>query len=64
MIAIKAEDKRSDWEIQSDCETLMRAMEIVEDEERLEAAQEYFKKQKERLEELSKSDFMKKIGFR
>lgn len=64
MLAVKMENQRDEWQIQSDCETLMRAMEIVEDEERLEAAQEYFKKQKERLEELSKSDFMKKIGFR
>lgn len=60
-VEIKERDK---WEIQSDCETLMRAKEIVEDEERLKAAQEYFTKQKETLEELSKSDFLKKIGFR
>lgn len=56
--------ERDTWEIQSDCETLMRAKEIVEDEERLKAAQEYFTKQKETLEELSKSEFLKKIGFR
>lgn len=52
------------WQIQNDCETLMRAKEIVEDEKRLEKAQEYFSKQKEILDDLSKSEFLKKIGLR
>lgn len=42
----------------------MRAKEIVEDEKRLEKAQEYFSKQKEILNDLSKSEFLKKIGLR
>lgn len=56
--------KRDEWDIRNDCDTLMRAKEIVEDEDRLKEAQEYFTKQKETLEELSKSEFLKKIGFR
>lgn len=64
MLVAKSAEKRDEWEIRNDCDTLMRAKEIVEDEERLAAAQEYFTKQKETLEELSKSEFLKKIGFR
>lgn len=64
MLAVEVGTKRDDWQIQSDCETLMRAQEIVSDEKRLEDAQEYFKKQKEKLDELSNTDFLKKIGFR
>jgi hypothetical protein len=64
MMAVKTKPKRDEWEIRNDCDTLMRAKEIAEDEERLAAAQEYFTKQKETLEELSKSEFLKKIGFR
>jgi len=64
MLNAKIVPERDEWEIRNDCDTLMRAKEIVEDEKRLAAAQEYFTKQKETLEELSKSDFLKKIGFR
>ncbi|MDD2267477.1 hypothetical protein [Sulfuricurvum sp.] len=64
MLSVKTVPQRDEWEIRNDCDTLMRAKEIIEDEERLKAAQEYFTKQKETLEELSKSDFLKKIGFR
>lgn len=64
LMDVKAVPKRDEWEIRNDCDTLMRAKDIVEDEERLKEAQEYFTKQKETLEELSKSDFLKKIGFR
>lgn len=64
LISVPSEAKRDEWEIRNDCDTLMRAKDIVEDEKRLAAAQEYFTKQKETLEELSKSEFLKKIGFR
>jgi hypothetical protein len=52
------------WEIQRDCETLMRAKEIVEDPKRLEKAQAFFTKQTEAMKALSDTDFLKKIGFR
>jgi hypothetical protein len=64
MMITSAVDSDDKWQIQSDCETLMRAKEIVEDEKRLEKAQEYFSKQKEILDDLSKSEFLKKIGLR
>lgn len=43
----------------------MRAKEIMEDEKRLEKVKDYFKKQKEAIDELSGDEFYEKlIGLR
>lgn len=64
MVILPAQAAASKYDLEGDCETLMRAVEIIEDEERLKAVQERFALQKHRLEELSKTEFLKKIGIR
>lgn len=63
-VILAPQTEESKYDLKGDCETIIRAVEIVEDEERLKAVQEHFALQKHRLEELSKSEFLKKIGFR
>jgi len=64
MVILPARAEESKYDLKGDCETLIRAVEIVDDEERLKAVQAHFAAQKHRLEELSQSEFLKKIGFR
>lgn len=52
------------WQIERDCQTLIQAREVIEDEDRLAAAQAYFEEQKNALDELSKTEYWKKIGIR
>lgn len=57
--------EENEWEIRSDAETLMRAKAIMEDEKRLGKVKDYFKKQKEAIEDLSSDEFYEKlIGLR
>lgn len=63
-IVLAPQNDGSKYDLEGDCETITRAVEIVEDDERLKAVQEHFALKRHRLEELSKSEFLKKIGFR
>lgn len=57
--------EENEWEIRNDAETLMRAKAIMEDEKRLGKVKDYFKKQKEAIEDLSSDEFYEKlIGLR
>lgn len=57
--------EENEWEIRSDAETLMRAKAIMEDDKRLEKVKNYFQKQKEAIDALSKDEFYEKlIGLR
>jgi len=51
------------WQIESDYRTLAEAQDILKDEGRLKKVQEFAKKQKESIEEISEGDFFKKIGL-
>ncbi|MFY9075340.1 hypothetical protein OZZ08_10275 [Malaciobacter mytili] len=51
------------WEIERDFETLMRASEITSDEKRLKKVQEFAKKQKEAMEKVLDTDYLKSIGI-
>lgn len=57
--------EENEWEIRSDAETLMRTKAIMEDDKRLEKVKNYFQKQKEAIDALSKDEFYEKlIGLR
>lgn len=57
--------EENEWEIRSDAETLIRAKAIMEDEKRLGKVKDFFKKQKEAIEDLSSDEFYEKlIGLR
>jgi hypothetical protein len=51
------------WEIERDFETLMRAGEITSDEKRLKKVQEFAKMQKEAMEKVLDTDYLKSIGI-
>jgi hypothetical protein len=51
------------WEIERDFETLMRASEITSDEKRLKKVQDFAKKQKEAMEKVLDTDYLKSIGI-
>ncbi|MCT7643853.1 hypothetical protein [Aliarcobacter butzleri] len=54
------EDK---WEIERDFETLVRASEISGDKKRLKNVQEYAKKQKEAMDKVLDTEYLKSIGI-
>ena len=54
------EDK---WEIERDFETLVRASEISGDKERLKNVQEFAKKQKEAMDKVLDTEYLKSIGI-
>ena len=58
--AAQADDK---WEIESDFETLVRASEISSDKERLKKVQEFAKKQKEAMDKVLDTEYLKSIGI-
>lgn len=64
LVVLSAKDNETKYDLEGDCSTILRAVEIVEDEERLKAVQGHFAMKKHRLDELSQSEFLKKIGFR
>ena len=51
------------WEIERDFETLVRASEISSDKERLKKAQEFAKKQKEAMDKVLDTEYLKSIGI-
>ena len=56
----KADDR---WEIERDFETLVRASEISGDKERLKKVQEFAKKQKEAMDKVLDTEYLKSIGI-
>ena len=59
----KAAQADDSWEIERDFETLVRASEISSDKERLKKVQEFAKKQKEAMEKVLNTEYLKSIGF-
>ena len=57
---VETDDK---WEIERDFETLVRASEISSDKERLKKAQEFAKKQKEAMDKVLDTEYLKSIGI-
>lgn len=59
------EDAKGDdrWEIERDFETLVRASEISGDKERLKKVQEFAKKQKEAMDKVLDTEYLKSIGI-
>lgn len=53
----------SRWELERDFETLIRASEISSDSERLKKVQEFAKKQKEAMDKVLDTEYLKSIGF-
>lgn len=58
--AAQADDS---WEIERDFETLVRASEISSDKERLKKVQEFAKKQKEAMDKVLDTEYLKSIGI-
>lgn len=58
--AAQADDK---WEIERDFETLVRASEIFSDKEKLKKVQEFAKKQKEAMDKVLDTEYLKSIGI-
>ena len=58
--AAQADDS---WEIERDFETLVRASEISSDKERLKQVQEFAKKQKEAMDKVLDTEYLKSIGI-
>ena len=57
---VEADDR---WEIERDFETLGRASEISGDKERLKKVQEFAKKQKEAMDKVLDTEYLKSIGI-
>ena len=58
--AAQADDS---WEIERDFESLVRASEISSDKERLKQVQEFAKKQKEAMDKVLDTEYLKSIGI-
>ncbi len=59
----KAAQADDSWEIERDFETLVRASEISSDKERLKKVQEVAKKQKEAMDKVLDTEYLKSIGI-
>ena len=59
----KAAQADDSWEIERDFETLVRASEISSDKERLKKVQEFDKKQKEAMDKVLDTEYLKSIGI-
>ena len=59
----KAAQADDSWEIERDFETLVRASEISSDNERLKKVQEFAKKQKEAMDKVLDTEYLKSIGI-
>ena len=57
---VEADDR---WEIETDFETLVRASEISSDKKRLKKVQEFAKKQKEAMDKVLDTEYLKSIGI-
>jgi hypothetical protein len=53
--------QRDEWEIKCDLETLIKAREIMLDEERLKSVKAAIEEQKKALNDLTDDEFLKKI---
>ncbi len=62
-MVLETESQEQRWETERDFETLMRASEITGDEKRLKRVQEFAKKQKEAMEKVLDTDYLKQIGI-
>ena len=63
MYSGKAAQADDSWEIERDFETLVRASEISSDKERLKKVQEFAKKQKEAMDKVLDTEYLKSIGI-
>ena len=59
----KAAQADDSWEIERDFETLVRASEISSDKERLKKVQEFAKKQKEAMDKVMDTEYLKSSGI-
>lgn len=59
----KAAQADDSWELERDFETLVRASEISSDKERLKKVQEFAKKQKEAMDKVLDTEYLKSIGI-
>lgn len=59
----KAAQADDSWEIERDFDTLVRASEISSDKERLKKVQEFAKKQKEAMDKVLDTEYLKSIGI-
>ena len=59
----KATEADDSWEIERDFETLVRTSEISSDKERLKKVQEFAKKQKEAMDKVLDTEYLKSIGI-
>lgn len=59
----KAAQADDSWEIERDFETLVRASEISSDKEKLKKVQEFAKKQKEAMDKVLDTEYLKSIGI-
>ena len=59
----KATEADDIWEIERDFETLVRASEISGDKKRLKQVQEFAKKQKEAMDKVLDTEYLKSIGI-
>ena len=59
----KAAQADDSWEIERAFETLVRASEISSDKERLKKVQEFAKKQKEAMDKVLDTEYLKSIGI-
>lgn len=57
-------DRENCWQKENDFETLVRANEIVKDENRLKGAKEFAEEHKKNLNDVLSQDYFKKIGFK
>jgi hypothetical protein len=57
-----AEDEK--WMLEDDVRTLSKAMEIVRDEKRLKAVQDFAKEKRAELEMVEDVSYLKKIGLK
>ena len=59
----KATEADDIWETERDFDTLVRASEISGDKERLKKVQEFAKKQKEAMDNVLDTEYLKSIGI-
>lgn len=63
MLSKAEKDEEAKWRIKHDVKTLKEALEIVNNKNRLEKAQEFAKKEKKKLELIEDVSYLKKIGL-
>lgn len=56
-------DSDDEWEIENDFNTLKKAVEIINDKKRLEKVQTFAKQQKNAVEKILDTEYLKGIGI-